>query len=178
MIRLALASTALALSLAARAPAQPAPEPPAAVATTDPMDFAAKATQSNEFERREGRLALQHARHSEVKAFAAEMVHDHTQSTQDLQEALRRAGMTPPPPSLSPDQERMLADLQANTGPGFDHMYADQQVIAHKQAEALMQAFSQGGPPGPLRDAAAHTLPMVQHHLGEAMKLAQQLATT
>jgi putative membrane protein len=72
----------------------------------------------------------------------------------------------------------MLAELDANTGPGFDHMYADQQVIAHRRAAALMQGFAENGPPGPIRDAAAETLPTVQHHLGDAMTLAQQLATT
>lgn len=177
MIRLALASTTLALSLSvsATAPAQPANPAPVAAG---PMDFVTKAAQSDEFELREGKLAQSKATNSEVRAFAAQMIHDHTQSSQDLQNAVRRAGMPPPPPpSISAEQARMLADLETKTGVSFDHTYADQQVIAHRQAESLLQDFSQNGPAGPLRDAAAHTLPTVQHHLGTAMKLAAQIET-
>jgi putative membrane protein len=177
MIRLALASTVLSLSLSisATAPAQPANPAPVAA---DPMDFVIKTAQSDEFEIREGKLATSKAANSLARAFAGQMIHDHTLSSQDLQEAVRRAGLpSPPPPSLSPGQARMLSDLETKTGVSFDHTYADQQVIAHRQAESLLQDFSEHGPPGPLRDFAAHTLPTVQHHLGTAMKLAAELET-
>jgi putative membrane protein len=100
------------------------------------------------------------------------MVTAHTRTTQALEAAIRRAGMTPPPPpGLTDDQSRMIADLRAAHGDQFDKVYVDQQIRAHQDALGLMQGFAQTGQPGPIRDAAAKTAPLVQHHLDMATAL-------
>jgi putative membrane protein len=136
------------------------------------MDFVKKAAQSDAFEREEGRLAERRAHDPMVRKFAAEMVSAHTMTTKGLKMAIRRAHMAPPPPpALTGDQMHMIADLQGAHGGAFDKMYIDQQVQAHQDALGLMQGYAQTGAPGPLRDAAAKTAPLVQHHLDMAKGL-------
>jgi putative membrane protein len=133
------------------------------------MDFITQAAQSDEFERREGRLAQQRSRDPHVRSFASMMVRAHTMTTMNLKKAIRRAGMTPPPPpALTSDQMRMISDLSSIRGRGFDKTYVDQQVQAHQMTLGLMQNFAQNGRPGPIRDAAAATAPIVQRHLDMA----------
>ena len=132
-------------------------------------DFITKAAQSDEFERREGRLAESRGHDSHVKHFAHMMVKAHTKTTKDLKEAIRTAGMTPPPkPPLSDDQTQMLASLKAMHGHDFDKTYIDQQGQAHHMTLDAMKSYAQTGRPGPIRDAAANTAPLVQSHLDMA----------
>lgn len=140
------------------------------------MAFITQAAQSDEFERREGRLAEQRARDPGVRAFARQMVHDHTLTTQHLKAAMIKAGITPPPPpQLSADQANLIHQLMTLNGPAFDKTYIDQQVTAHQDALQLMNGFAQGGEPQPLRRAAMMTAPMVQQHLDKAERLQAHL---
>jgi putative membrane protein len=171
MLRTLILSSALALAFGAGAIAQPGPGGPAGP-TAMTMSFVTKAAQSDEFERQEGRLAERRAHDRHVRMFAQEMVSAHTRTTQDLKAAIRRAGMTPPPPpALSDDQARMLGDLRGAHGDKFDRLYVGQQIQAHQETLGLMQGYAQSGQPGPIRDAAAKTAPLVQHHLDMATAL-------
>jgi putative membrane protein len=90
--------------------------------------------------------------------------------------AIARSHMPPPPPPrLSDDQRRMIGQLSATRGRMFDRTYMDQQVQAHQDAQQAIGGFAKGGPPGPIRDAAAKTLPIVQHHLDMAKQLQGRL---
>jgi putative membrane protein len=171
VIRKILLAGVAALGLAASAHAQMmGPSPAGGDRAT--MDFIGKASASDEFEREAGAMARRHAHSSQVKSFAAEMVSAHTQTTQGLKMAIRKAHMpAPPPPRLNGDQQRMLGQLRSDQGPGFDRTYIDQQVQAHQDALQLMSGYAQGGPPGPIREAAKKTAPLVQHHLDMAKAL-------
>jgi len=168
MIQKMLFAGAAALMLATAAQAQPV-NGGHGDAT---MDFVTKAAQSDAFERQEGRLAEHRTHSSMVRTFAAEMVSAHTMTTKGLKMAIRQAHMAPPPPPmLTGDQMRMMADLKAAHGRNFDKIYVDQQVQAHQDALGAMQSYAQNGAPGPIRDAAAKTAPLVQHHLEMAKEL-------
>jgi putative membrane protein len=65
----------------------------------------------------------------------------------------------------------MLHQLMASNFRTFDRTYIDQQVTAHQNALQLMNGFAQAGGPRPLRQAAAKTAPLVQHHLDLARQL-------
>lgn len=175
MIRtLTLGATAAALTLsclAGPAGAQMVGPSPAGGVRATP-DFVTQAAQTDAFERQEGRLAEQKAKNPQVRAFAREMVRDHTRTTQNLQAAIRKAGMKPPPPpQLSADQRHEIGELQGLSGPAFDKAYIDQQVQTHVNAQQLISGFAQSAAPGPIRDAAQSTLPIVEHHLDMAKKL-------
>jgi putative membrane protein len=172
MIRTLVLAGVAAFGLAAAANAQPMPSQPMAMNGHGTMgdqatqDFITKAAQSDEFERREGRLAEMRAHSSQVKHFAAKMVSAHTKTTMALKHAIRMAGMTPPPPPpLSDEQMQMMATLKATHGRDFDKTYMDQQAQAHQMALDTVQGYAQNGHPGPIRDAAAKTVPIVQSHI-------------
>jgi putative membrane protein len=166
--RLLLAGLA-ASALVATVHAQPA---------NSTRDFIIKAAQTDAFERREGRLAEQRAVDHDVRAFAREMVSVHTQTTYALQAAIRRAGMpVPPAPPLSDDQQRMIQNLSGRRGRDFDRTYIDQQVQAHQQALGVVSGYANNGRPGPIRDAARKTVPIVQHHLDMASALQHRLGS-
>jgi putative membrane protein len=177
MIRTLTLSGVAALSFAAVAGAQPmngsAPmqSGPMQAGTMGDrtLDFITKAAQSDEFERREGRLAEQRSHNPHVKKFAAMMVSAHTKTTIGLKKAIREAGMTPPPPPmLTDDQTHRMDDLKGMHGPDFDKTYIDQQVQAHTDTLAVVQAYADHGRPGPIKDAAQKTAPLVQQHLDMA----------
>jgi len=175
MIRTLALASAATLLVASAAPAmaqsyRPGPPPPA-VST---RDFVTTAAQSDEFERRAGRLAQTMALSHRVRDFGGMMVQAHTQTTRGLQDAIRKSGRPVPPlPPLTGAQQGMLAQLR-NAGRGFDFVYLRQQVQAHQEALGLMQGYARSGDNPFIRDAARSTVPVVQQHL----KMAQDLQAT
>ena len=160
-----------ALALLALAPAvraQPSPPQGPALPT---QDFITTAAQTDDYERRAGRLAMHMGQRHDVREFGAMMVRDHTRTTAALKAAIRRSGLpAPPPPVLRPDQQQMLAQLR-NAGRGFDLVYVDQQIKAHQAALSVMTAYAAGGGEAAIKAAAADTVPIVRRHLAMAERL-------
>jgi putative membrane protein len=151
--------------LAGPASAQPGPALPTA-------DFIKAAAQTDEFERQEGRIAETRASDPRVRAFGRTMVRDHTKTTAALKAAIRKAGMKVPPlPPLSDEETRNIAALNGLKGAAFDRAYIGQQVQTHQTALGVMQGYAAGGQNPVLRQAAADTVPIVQHHLAMAKTL-------
>jgi len=152
-------------------PMQPGPMQPGMMGDHT-MDFVTKAAQSDEFEKSEGLLAERRSHNPHVKKFAAMMVSAHTKTTMGLKVAIHKAGMpVPPPPALTDEQMHMMSDLKSTHGPDFDKTYIDQQVQAHQMTLDVMQGYAQNGRPGPIKDAAIKTAPLVQHHLDMAKEI-------
>lgn len=178
MIRTFAFAGAAALLVASAAPAfaQHRDGPPPGAASDEfrndnTQHFVMAAAQTDEYERRAGRLAQQMGVSNRVRDFGGMMVTDHTRTTQDLKAAIRRANHTPPPPPpLTDAQQRMLGELR-NAGRGFDFVYLRQQVQAHQEALSLMQDYAATGRNPVLRDAARQTVPLVRHHLEMAQRL-------
>ncbi len=154
MKRLVLAALVLAVpgSLVAQMAA-----PPTAI-------FLKKAGASDLFEREEGALMSRSANPA-VRRFAQEMVRDHTKSSADIKAAAKASRLRVAPPTLAPDQVRNLAALRAARGPARDKLYIDQQKAAHRDALALMQAYSEGGDSRALRAVAGKIVPVVKMHI-------------
>jgi putative membrane protein len=139
-----------------------APASPARTAA----DYVMKAGQSDAFEIQSGQLAASKAKRSDVQAFGAQMVKDHTKSTEMVLAAASKSGLpAPPPPALRLDQQDKLSQLQAATGEVFDSLYASQQLQAHEEALALHSAYAQGGDDANLKTVAAKIVPVVTQHL-------------
>lgn len=167
MFRSILMASVVAASLSASA----AWSQPAGPVLATP-DFIKAAAQTDAFERREGHLAEKRAFDPKVRDFGAMMVRDHTKTTAGLKAAIRKSHMpVPPPPALTDDQVQMLAALKGLHGADFDKAYLDQQVQAHQKALGVMQAYANSGAAPAIRDAAAQTVPLVQHHLQMAQSL-------
>lgn len=137
-------------------------------AMSSPMStsgYLTAAAQSDMFEIQEGQLAQSMGKSSKVKAFGKEMIKEHTKSTQDVTAAAAKSGLNPTPPALRPDQQQLIAALQATSGDQFDSTYVQQQTQSHQEALQVQQGYAQGGSDPNLKMTAAKIVPVVQKHL-------------
>ena len=139
-----------------------------------PKDFLAAASQSDEYEIQAGHTAQAQSRDPRVRAFAEQMIRDHTQTREALGQAAAASGMAPPWPAMSADQARMLGSLQSLRGTDFDQAYARQQALAHAQAVAVEGSFASAGAAQIGVRAAQAGLPTIQGHLEMARQLSRQ----
>lgn len=124
-----------------------------------------KAGQSDSFEIQSGQLAASKAKRADVKAFGAQMVKDHTKSTEMVLAAAAKSNLPAAPPALRPDHQDKLSQLQAASREAFDSLHAFQQLQAHEEALALQSAYAQNGDDTNLKNAAAKIVPVVTKHL-------------
>jgi putative membrane protein len=136
-----------------------------------PMGFRQMAMISDSFEIESSRLALQQSRNPRVRAFANRMIQDHTMSSQALMGGMQMAAMGGMTPSLDGRHAAMLNQLAGASGPQFDSLYAQMQVMAHQEAVGLYSAQAQAGTDPNYRAFAQQTLPTLQHHYAMARRL-------
>ena len=159
---------ALAASLlSGRSTSAQTPVPPAT------PDFAMSAAQSDQYEILAARDALAQSQDPQVKAFAQQIIEDHTRMIESLKQAATAAGLPPPSPAMSGDQAAMLASLQSLRGIEFDRAYARQQVLAHRQALAVEGSYAKSGADATLRGVALSAITVIQKHL----EMAEQMRT-
>lgn len=138
-----------------------------------PDDFVAAASGSDEYEMMASRLALVESRDPTIRAFASEMIRDHTVSRAALVDAAAHSGLKPPSSNVGGDQVMLLSALQGLRGADFDQAYVRQQGLAHRQALVTIRGYVREGSDRNLRAAAQADLPMIEHHLAMAQKLAR-----
>ncbi len=185
MLKLATIGGAVSLILAGAAMAQTDPTmgagqsgasmvhtPNASMAAPDasaPMStpqYIMAASQSDEFEMQEGRLAEQSAKSVSLRKFGAKMVKDHAKTTNTLHDAIISTGMqVPPPPPLRPDQMQMIAQLQQLNGADFDRAYISQQMQSHQEALMVQSNYARTGEVPAIRGAASKAVPIVKEHI-------------
>jgi putative membrane protein len=144
----------------------------AAATPTDAADYLKVAGAGDLFERQAGQLAVSKTDDPDVRAFAQQMIDDHTKTTDALKAAAKTAGLTVSPPQLTPAQQQQLDQLKQLDGDGFDRAYLDQQVAAHRAALALHRTYAGQGDTPALKDAASKTVPIIEGHLEHVQKLA------
>lgn len=137
--------------------------------TPKTADFVTEAAQSDMFELESSKLAASKAQ-GEVKAFADQMVKDHTKTTTELKPLAQKANAQLPA-DMASSQKSMLNKLNRLNGQDFTKQYMDDQVSAHKDAVSLFQRYGKGGDNKELAAWASKTLPTLQHHLDMAKKL-------
>ncbi|HYG27749.1 MAG TPA: DUF4142 domain-containing protein [Caulobacteraceae bacterium] len=176
MTRILCSTAAVAALLSACAPTpEPVPvvvPPPAVTApaiTQAGMDCVIRGSAMDLYEIEAGRLALQMSTNANVRAFAQQMINDHTASTAQMAAAMQSVGMNPPPPTLTADQTARLNNLRT-AGTGFDAMYLADQVAAHQEGLALHQACAANAG-APIANVSAGLVPHIQNHLAQAQTL-------
>ena len=174
-LRIAAISAALTLGgTAAVAQNIPVPETahPAPIITA--RAFVHRAAVSDLFEVQSARLAQQKSSNEAVKAFAARMVKDHTDSTTALMDAVQKARLAAPeslPTVLDSPHQQQIAQLRGLSGQAFDRRYMAMQIKAHQAALTLLETYGSNGHNGPLQRFAKDTIPMVSDHLQMAEKI-------
>jgi putative membrane protein len=136
------------------------------------QDFVTEAANSDMLEIGAAKLAEQKGDPDEKK-FAAQMITDHTKTSEDLKGLVDGGEVKATlPGKLSDSSQKKLTQLQDAKPQEFSGYYDPMQVSAHKDAVSLFERYSKSGDNSKLKDWAGKTLPTLQHHLemAEALK--------
>lgn len=136
--------------------------------------YVEKAAQGDLFEIRSSELALKQAENADVKAFAQRMINDHTASSEALKAGIRSANLdVKVPDKLDKAHEAKVTALSKAKGSDFDRAYMREQLAAHKDALQLHKNYAAKGDNPVLKNTAANTATVVEHHLAEAQEIAK-----
>jgi putative membrane protein len=110
-----------------------------------------------------GRLAAQQAVSPEVKAFASQMVTDHSKAETQLMQLIRSKGFQIPREAT----DTPVADLMLkNTPPkDFDRAYVHMMVPDHRATVQLFEKYALTGKDPDVSAFAKQTLPVLKEHL-------------
>ncbi len=138
----------------------------------EPQAFAQTASASNTYEIETSKLALAATQSDPVRAFAEQMIADHTAAGQKMAAAAQTDGVAVAA-AMTEDQQAKAAQLRGLSDADFDAAYVAAQVAAHDEAVSLFEAFVAQSQPSALRDFAAETLPVLEQHQAHAHSLKQ-----
>lgn len=135
-----------------------------------PTSFLKKAASTGIGEVELGKLAAQRASNERVKAFANEMVADHTRLNQEVQ-ALAAQKKIELPTTLDDkhqEERRQLAEL---SGTDFDRAYMAEMTKGHEKVVQQFEAAAKTSKDEDVKAFAARTLPMLEGHLAQAEQI-------
>lgn len=141
-----------------------------AVPTSD-RHFMDKAAQGGLAEVELGQLAEQNAQNSEVKAFAARMVRDHSKANDQLKQVASQDGVALPT-GLDAKDQATKDRLEKLHGAAFDKAYMHDMVKDHEKDVAEFKHESNAAQTPALREWVKSTTPVLESHLQEAEKVA------
>ena len=170
-----LATAVVALSFATPVVAQSVPEKIGVNSTLgispSTQDFVTEAANSDMLEIESSKLVAARG-DGKDKAFAEQMIKDHTATSKELK-ALVSSGKVAAdlPAAMDKAHGAQLDRLNSQSGSDFTKAYEDMQLAAHKDAVSLFERYAKGGDNAALQAFAAKTLP----HLREHLKMAEDL---
>jgi putative membrane protein len=171
-----LAAAAVAVAFAAPVLAQSVPEKTgvntALGISPSTQDFATEAANSDMLEIESSKLVAAKG-DAKDKAFADQMIKDHTATSTELRDLVNRGKVQVKlPATMDKAHAAKLDRLNRLNGTDFSKAYEDLQVSAHKDAVALFARYAKSGDNADLNGFAAKTLPLLREHL----KMAEDLA--
>jgi putative membrane protein len=139
-------------------------------------DFVDKAGTSGLAEVEMGELGAQKAKSGQVKAFAKQMVADHTKANQELLTAIKGKGVQVPSSRTAMHKGTVEKFQQQAAGKDFDRDYMEQMVEDHKANVELFETAADDEKLDiELRGYAKRTLPMLRDHLQQAQTIKSKL---
>ena len=132
-------------------------------------DFVDSASEAGIAEVVAGNLALEKSQDAEIKAFARQMVTDHTQAGQQLGDIARKLDIDVPDEAALTDKVKKM--ILAWRDESFDRAYVNNQVQAHEKAVALFKKEANSSDKPELKAFASETLPKLEAHLQHAKAL-------
>jgi len=148
-----------------------------AQANASVKEFVDKAGTSGLAEVEMAQLGAQKATNGQVKAFAKQMVADHTKANQELLNAIKGKGLQVPSSRADMHKATMEKFQQQDAGKNFDRAYMEQMVEDHKAAIELFEnAADDEKLDIDVRGYAKQTLPTLRDHLKQAQAIQSKLA--
>ncbi len=164
-----IVSVALSMPAAGFAAMPQSADKGAAAMNMDKASFLKVVESSNAFEIESSKMAEQKAKDADVKAFAKQMIADHTKAGKALAEA---AKISPDAaPKLSPKHAAMLKTLEGASEAEFQPLYLDMQATAHMEAVSLFATYAKGGDDAAVKEFAEKTLPVLEMHKMHVTKI-------
>lgn len=136
--------------------------------------FLKQAAEHGHAEVETSRLALQRAQTPEVKAFAKQMVDDHTRAGRELAKLAAAKGVEIPgePSTMQQAKIKLLGRIE---GRNFDTQYADDYgVKAHESTVMLFEKAEADTKDADIKAWIVQTLPVLRQHLHHAYELKRQ----
>src|ERR1700721_1721324 len=99
------------------------------------------------------------------KAFAGQMIADHTKTSSELKSMVSGDMKAAIPTALDESSQKKLGKLKDSKPEDFASEYDSMQVSAHKDATSLFERYAKGGDDPKLKDGAGETLPPPRHLL-------------
>jgi putative membrane protein len=132
--------------------------------------FVSKAIHGGMMEVAAGKLAASKGQRSDVKAFGARMVKDHSTANTKLMTLLRSRGIP-----YNVPRAMNAAMLNQSKGDKFDRAYVQMMVKDHEKDVAMFQKAAQSLPDSDVKAFAAQTLPILKEHLAMIKSIATHL---
>jgi putative membrane protein len=132
--------------------------------------FLQKAALYNLVETRAATAALERSLTAEEKAYAQEVVRQHTDAGRELSELAKRKNVALDE-TLPSDYQEELADLGAHGDREFNERYLEQSIARHQQAIRYLESVSEDSHDVDLRNFADQGLIEVRKHLETAKRL-------
>ena len=170
LLRKAMLSAAVAAVCAVpfAASAQTMNTPAASALSKADQKIVAGMAQANMAEIEAGKLALANGQSPEVKAYAQQMVDDHTKALADVTTLATTKGVTLPT-EVDAKHKAMAAKLSKLKGAAFDKHYMAQAGVAdHRQVHAKLKKDEAKAQDPDVKALAAKMLPTVEQHLHTA----------
>src|SRR5262245_41027049 len=134
----------------------------------DTATFVQTFSAANQFEIDASTLALEKATADDVKAFAAQMIKDHTKAKEDFKAALGQgqttSSVTPGRADREADMLKQLQALQGLGGAAFQARYISLMDEVHKTASSLFRNYSENGDEPALKEFAKGRLDVLEGH--------------
>ncbi len=138
--------------------------------------FPVKAASSGLMEVELGRMAQQKAQGREVKKFGEMMVNEHSKANAELKSLAGNLNMNLTD-SLIAEHKIKMESMENLTGKQFDIEYMRNMVDAHqKDVQEFQRAANSTELDSTIRNWASKTLPALQKHLAEAVRINGKLA--
>lgn len=134
-------------------------------------DFVKTVAKSDTFEIAVSKLADMRGTTTQ-KSFAQQMIHDHTQTSSQLEDLVTGEKIAVPlPTKLDKQQRSQLKTLGWLKGEKFAGRFDAIQIKVHEDAISLFENYVASGDNAKLKDWATKTLPTLKHHLQMAQGL-------
>ncbi len=131
---------------------------------------------ANELEIQISQHVQQNGEDAQVKQFAQQMVQDHQQARQRLQQVAQRKNVQVSEGQLMPYHQAKLDHFKSLRGAELDAAYSFDQAGHHLKATLEHQFLATHAQDQDLRQYALQTLPALQQHLQHVTQLAQGIA--
>jgi putative membrane protein len=111
---------------------------------------------------------------AQEKAFATQMITDHTKTSDELKSMVPADARAAIPTALDSSSQSKIDKLKNAKPDDFSSDFDAMQVSAHKDAVSLFERYAKGGEDAKLKEWAGKTLPALQHHLEMAQSLGKK----